>query len=169
MYSQLMFNEYNQDTSQSQPKLETICRSGVWDRAYLPAANAKQKSHDIALLLLLQLFEILVGTHLWWKKMLAGAHFFRSYFVSIRDVVPWHSLRSIDTLNLSVTYLDGVWRWLSSWSSVLQSQSSSCRLQKLTSCAKTNESGLQRTEARVLNPNFSRQHGCEHHPKLHSQ
>ena len=64
MYSQLMFNEYNQDTSHSQPVLEAICRSGVWDCAYLPAANAEQKAHDIALLLLLQLLEVLVGAHL---------------------------------------------------------------------------------------------------------
>lgn len=32
---------------------------------HLPAANAKQEAHDIALLLLLKLLEILVGTHLW--------------------------------------------------------------------------------------------------------
>jgi hypothetical protein len=42
-----------------------LCRSfsgvGV---SYLPAANAEQKAHHIALLLLLQLLEVLVGAHL---------------------------------------------------------------------------------------------------------
>lgn len=32
--------------------------------AYLPAANAEQKAHNIALLLLRELLEILVGAHL---------------------------------------------------------------------------------------------------------
>lgn len=57
-----MFNEYAQDTSTFGEEY-AICRS--WGCAsYLPAANAKQEAHDIALLLLLQLLEILVGTHL---------------------------------------------------------------------------------------------------------
>lgn len=42
-----------------------LCRSfsgvGV---SYLPAANAEQEAHNIALLLLLQLLEVLVGAHL---------------------------------------------------------------------------------------------------------
>ena len=48
---------------------EVLCRSfssfsseGV--RSYLPAANAEQEAHDIALLLLLQLLEVFVGAHL---------------------------------------------------------------------------------------------------------
>jgi hypothetical protein len=42
-----------------------ICRSFSGDYvSYLPAANAEQKAHDIALLLLLQLLEVLVGAHL---------------------------------------------------------------------------------------------------------
>jgi hypothetical protein len=42
-----------------------ICRSFSGDGvSYLPAANAEQKAHDIALLLLLQLLEVLVGAHL---------------------------------------------------------------------------------------------------------
>ena len=32
--------------------------------SYLPAANTEQEAHDIALLLLLQLLEVLVGAHL---------------------------------------------------------------------------------------------------------
>jgi hypothetical protein len=40
--------------------------------SYLPAANAEQKAHDIALLLLLQLFEVLVGAHL-CEMILANA------------------------------------------------------------------------------------------------
>lgn len=41
-----------------------ICRSWGLLLAYLPAANAKQKFHHIALLLFLKLLEVLVGAHL---------------------------------------------------------------------------------------------------------
>ena len=57
-----MFNEYAQDTSMFGEE-HAICRSWICV-SYLPAANAEQEAHDIALLLLLQLLEILVGTHL---------------------------------------------------------------------------------------------------------
>jgi hypothetical protein len=42
--------------------VSALCRS--FGQTHLPAANAKQEAHDIALLLLLELLEILVGTHL---------------------------------------------------------------------------------------------------------
>lgn len=61
MYSQQMFNEYNQDTSTR----SAICRSWYVGVSYLPAAHAEQEAHYIALLLLLKLLEVLVGTHLW--------------------------------------------------------------------------------------------------------
>lgn len=57
-----MFNEYDQSTGNANGK--ALCRSWCVGMAYLPAAHAEQEAHDIALLLLLQLLEILVGTHL---------------------------------------------------------------------------------------------------------
>lgn len=47
-----------------------LCRSGGCIGPYLPAAHAKQEAHNIALLLLLQLLEVLVGAHL-CEEMLA--------------------------------------------------------------------------------------------------
>ena len=61
MYSQQMFNEYDQSTSNCFHN--AICRS-CRGLAYLPAAHAEQEAHDIALLLLLKLLEVLVGAHL---------------------------------------------------------------------------------------------------------
>lgn len=74
MYSQQMFNEYDQSTSTCGPKTgcSALCRSWGFV-AYLPAANAEQEAHDIALLLLLKLLEVLVGTHLRRECMSATA------------------------------------------------------------------------------------------------
>ena len=68
MYSQQMFNEYDQDTSTR----SAICRSWVVGVSYLPAAHAEQEAHNIALLLLLKLLEVLVRTHL--RPLLAMVH-----------------------------------------------------------------------------------------------
>ena len=61
MYSQQMFNEYDQSTGNNLSI--ALCRSWLW-MAYLPAANAEQEFHYIALLLLVKLLEVLVGAHL---------------------------------------------------------------------------------------------------------
>ena len=61
MYSQQMFNEYDQSTGIGFH--HALCRS-CWVLAYLPAAHAEQEAHHIALLLLLKLLEVLVGAHL---------------------------------------------------------------------------------------------------------
>lgn len=61
MYSQQMFNEYDQGTGKD---LQVALQSAICRSTYLPAANAKQEAHDIALLLLLKLLEIFVSTHL---------------------------------------------------------------------------------------------------------
>jgi len=45
-----------------------LMSGGSW-WAYLPAANAEQEAHDIALLLLRELLEVLVGAHLWAKVL----------------------------------------------------------------------------------------------------
>ena len=60
MYSQQMFNEYDQSTGIRKKALCCSC----WKRAYLPAAYTEQEAHHIALLLFLKLLEVLVGTHL---------------------------------------------------------------------------------------------------------
>ena len=67
MYSQQMFNEYDQSTGSCH--CNALCRSWVVV-AYLPAAHAEQEAHHIALLLLLKLLEVFVGAHL--VKVLAG-------------------------------------------------------------------------------------------------
>jgi len=61
------------DEDGDSPPVSYAARSGCSGvgMAYLPAANAKQEAHDIALLLLLELLEILVGAHL--CVMLANA------------------------------------------------------------------------------------------------
>ena len=74
-----MFNEYAQDTSMFGEE-HAICRSWICV-SYLPAANAEQEAHDIALLLLLQLLEILVGTHLY--AVLATAFCFKLFLKSV--------------------------------------------------------------------------------------
>ena len=61
MYSQRMFNEYDQSTGAGFRR--ALCRSWMV-QAYLPAAHALQEAHHIALLLLLKLLEVFVGTHL---------------------------------------------------------------------------------------------------------
>lgn len=60
MYSQQMFNEYDQGTGTG----SALCRSWNVGSSYLPAAHAEQEAHHIGLLLLLELLEVLVGTHL---------------------------------------------------------------------------------------------------------
>ena len=70
MYSQLMFNEYDQGTDTAKDSIciymsrQVICCSGGRVLAYLPAAHTEQEAHDIALLLLLKLLEVFVGAHL---------------------------------------------------------------------------------------------------------
>jgi hypothetical protein len=63
-----MFNEYSQGIG----TLCTSCHSSGAYGAYLPASNAEQEADDIRLLLLLQLLEILVSTHL--GQISAGCH-----------------------------------------------------------------------------------------------
>lgn len=58
---------YSQQSSTSTLKTHAlVCAfvSLIRFSTHLPAANAKQEAHDIALLLLLKFLEILVGTHL---------------------------------------------------------------------------------------------------------
>lgn len=55
-----MFNEYPK-TQTAEASYVALSGDGV---SYLPAANAEQEAHDIALLLLLELLEVLVGAHL---------------------------------------------------------------------------------------------------------
>ena len=69
MYSQRMFNEYDQSTGVGFRR--ALCSSWMV-QAYLPAAHALQEAHHIALLLLLKLLEVLVGTHL--EGVLAYLH-----------------------------------------------------------------------------------------------
>ena len=71
--TQTALAEDNHLSRHNAPPVSYAARSGYsgFDMAYLPAANAKQEAHDIALLLLLELLEVLVGAHLW--VMLANA------------------------------------------------------------------------------------------------
>jgi hypothetical protein len=56
-----MFNEYSKTQTDEASYVALFSGVGV---SYLPAANTEQEAHDIALLLLLQLLEVLVGAHL---------------------------------------------------------------------------------------------------------
>lgn len=59
-------------TSTPRHRREVLCRSFSGDGvSYLPAANAEQEAHNIALLLLLQLLEVLVGAHLCEKFLVS--------------------------------------------------------------------------------------------------
>lgn len=70
MYSQQVFNEYDQGTDAQ----SILCRSFDCG-AYLPASDTKQEADDIRLLLLLKLLEILVCTHLCAKSAVVARNF----------------------------------------------------------------------------------------------
>ena len=65
-----MFNEYPKTQTNEASYVALFSGVGV---SYLPAANTEQEAHDIALLLLLQLLEVLVGAHLCKDAILANA------------------------------------------------------------------------------------------------
>lgn len=98
MYSQQMFNEYNQDTG----TWSALCRS--WDVvSYLPAAHAEQEAHHIGLLLLLKLLEVFVGTHLFLSSAPALAFGLWGWYRVVRcEEREVGSMFSVSTLDLFV-------------------------------------------------------------------
>ena len=104
-----MFNEYDQSTGTCDG---TICRSYL-GLAYLPAAHAEQEAHDIALLLLLKLLEVLVSAHL--QNPLAAVQITEGFGGPNSMALSSASFtddRLIYIIGLpgELTYLDVVWR-----------------------------------------------------------
>ena len=78
---------------------------------YLPAAHAEQESHHIGLLLLVELFNVFKGTHLYGgSNRLANIPDEKSRFIRggsqqvVSNYIPWRLMLAVEVSNFSVVF-----------------------------------------------------------------